>query len=438
MSTTLKDLANVLDTDDAHHWSRMNLVAMFPAEAVADPEGMVLANRASKVEWLRNVLILAPLLITWVGIAFATARYGELLEESPEMARRPFIQLWQQGFQNGSTRFSTIGFLDVAAIVVVIVLSVWLGHLRRRVEVDVAARETIVWNRLQSCLAETSVYLARVSFDSPLRMNEALTKAAVSLQGISAEIMRSSSSVISLMVAASETVYQFDRGHDEMGKSTKEFAAHAAQMEQAVTALSSGLSSLNSRSEEALNQTKALVGTQRDLVDKMKSSLDHTSTTSEALSDATSNAAGLIDRLRVEREAQASASEALARTADQFTASAETLAAVLAKAQEAADAARNAGSGFGTAAEEIARAIGEVNRVTSSVEVALGATVESLPGRLEIVASQVETSLRSMTAELRTATKSLDRAANALVSGAGQSQPGKSRSRQSWLPWRRG
>lgn len=49
-------------------------------------------------EFLRNVLVLLPLAVTWWGISIATRGYEEQVAAEPEQASQAFIYLWQTGF----------------------------------------------------------------------------------------------------------------------------------------------------------------------------------------------------------------------------------------------------------------------------------------------------------------------------------------------------
>lgn len=394
---------------------------------------------------VRNVLILVPLLITWMGIAIATSRYGELLSESPEAGRQPFIQLWQEGFNGGSIRFSTIGYLDVVAIIFVIGLSIWLGRLRRQLDVKIARREESVWGRLQLALVDATVHLARVSFDSPLRFNEALTQSAEGMKAASHQIRASTASVTSLMNSASETMSQYEQGHAEVSRSVTAMAQNTAAISQAVNGLSIAFRSLESKLEESIDQTRALVTGSSDLAEKLADALDASVTSGEQLTRATSDAAAIVARLKAERAAQGSVSDALNATSKELVSGAASLSSVLTEAERASSAAGTAGMELRTATNEFAGALAEIHRVAQSVESALGEGVQSLPARLEMVGEGLDrlasqTTVESdaarqalaelaatITSELRGATASLNEAAVALAAAAGRSPDHKTR-----------
>lgn len=83
------------------------------------------------LEVARNVLVFAPIAVTWYGLATATDAYAKLLAQQPDLMGRPFLLLWQETFHGvgGVLSFSTIASIDAALIGLLIVLSLVI-HVR--------------------------------------------------------------------------------------------------------------------------------------------------------------------------------------------------------------------------------------------------------------------------------------------------------------------
>jgi hypothetical protein len=83
------------------------------------------------LEVARNVLVFAPIAVTWFGLSTATSAYATLLAARPEFADRPFLLLWEHGFYGvGNTIvFSLLAAIDAALIGLLIVLSLAI-HVR--------------------------------------------------------------------------------------------------------------------------------------------------------------------------------------------------------------------------------------------------------------------------------------------------------------------
>ena len=104
-----------------------------------DPRGLaeLLAGKHSRLwailEVIRNVLVFAPIAVTWFGLSIAASSYAQLLGERPELVSRPFLLLWQEGFAGRlALNFSTLAITDASLIGVLIVLSLAL-HIRSEV-----------------------------------------------------------------------------------------------------------------------------------------------------------------------------------------------------------------------------------------------------------------------------------------------------------------
>src|SRR5947208_14442238 len=115
------------------------------ADAV-DPRAIaeVLTSKRSWIwgifEVARNVLVFAPIAVTWFGLSRATDAYATELAAKPDLASKPFLLLWEQGFGGapGVLTFSTVAIIDASLIALLIILSLMI-HVRADVR-DVATR----------------------------------------------------------------------------------------------------------------------------------------------------------------------------------------------------------------------------------------------------------------------------------------------------------
>jgi ABC-type amino acid transport system permease subunit len=148
------------------------------AEAI-DPHGLaelLVVSRAAIwgfIEVARNVLVFAPIAVTWFGLSTATEAYATLMSQRPDLVTRPFLLLWQEGFDGvgGTMRFSTLAIVDASLIGLLIVLSL-LIHFRIDVR-DVALRTRVLLkeSEIRGLLAHT---LALSSDDADLPASAAL------------------------------------------------------------------------------------------------------------------------------------------------------------------------------------------------------------------------------------------------------------------------
>lgn len=114
-----------------------------------DPRGLaeLLAGAHSRLwailEVIRNVLVFAPIAVTWMGLSIAAGAYADMLAQRPDLVSQPFLLLWQTGFGGRVVlNFSTLAAIDASLIGILIALSFAL-HTRSELR-DVAFRTDVL------------------------------------------------------------------------------------------------------------------------------------------------------------------------------------------------------------------------------------------------------------------------------------------------------
>lgn len=128
-----------------------------------DPRGLaeLLASKHSRLwavlEVIRNVLVFAPIAVTWFGLSIAATAYAELLTARPDLVSRPFLLLWQEGFDGRlGLNFSTLAITDASLIGVLIVLSLAL-HVRSEIrDAQVRTRALLKESEIRALLGHVS------------------------------------------------------------------------------------------------------------------------------------------------------------------------------------------------------------------------------------------------------------------------------------------
>ena len=120
---------------DPAGWDAVDVLrAIDPAGTVAPIRHQRLwSQRLARLEWLRNMLALAPVLLTWIGLMVAADGYRAAIAADETLVDRPFLLLWQQGFEGHGSWLAdrlTLGrlaLLDAAVIGLMIVIT-WSIH----------------------------------------------------------------------------------------------------------------------------------------------------------------------------------------------------------------------------------------------------------------------------------------------------------------------
>jgi hypothetical protein len=165
----------------ADAWAVSNIRQLIDPEAIVEryksqhkTEGIIAA-----VEWTRNTLIFAPLLVTWFYISRAVAAYSALIHNEPDQIKQPFLYLWQGGFGQQLPWWQTLSWLaliDFTLLFVVLALTMAVYSLsslikmRREQEAD-NLREALV-----HALAGASLQLATRNWKQPTNVFDDLKK----------------------------------------------------------------------------------------------------------------------------------------------------------------------------------------------------------------------------------------------------------------------
>lgn len=132
-------------------------------------------------ESLLGVLVFVPLLITWSGLALAAHAYGRLASSNAQQATRPFLQLWESGFDGRLPSWARFGDVAVAAVLFIsmlLLLSTLHSLARHRAqsegEASEADREQWV-GRLAVLFSRAQYVVGEYRSNAPTRLSEALS-----------------------------------------------------------------------------------------------------------------------------------------------------------------------------------------------------------------------------------------------------------------------
>lgn len=178
-AASLRLLADDLATDRATLWADVDLFQMFDEESIVLDRSQRRGRLIAALEHLRMVLVLVPLLFTWLGVYFAVRDYQRLLRLPADQLQvfegQSFMQLWATGFGRDSWwTFDHVAMLDILAIGAVIGVSVAIGVMRRghdRLDGDDRTRRR---SELHSVLRDATLAVAFTAATAPDRFTSNL------------------------------------------------------------------------------------------------------------------------------------------------------------------------------------------------------------------------------------------------------------------------
>jgi chromosome segregation ATPase len=464
---SLLELAGAIDDEDAHIWAKVDLFAAFGEDAVAVPGADRRDSQITFWEWARNILVLLPLLFTWSGVALASHQYGRLTELAGsadgdsrirEVATRPFIALWEQGFDNipglsddiwrslaGWFDLTMVALLDLAAILLVIVASIRVGYLRRNREVTLENRFQQVWNQLRETLTHASYHLSKRAFDTPLRVTEELGKATAQLSSITNHVLDAEERAKNRLDDITESIMTFNAGlaaheevvaglnvtarslsdnlrgaRDDIAQIGETFADAAAQERVLVDQLGETTRQLETTTVESLRQASQIASATSELVSALAAERGDHSAVSESLAGSATALRNSADEVRRQWEQLGDnrvdlsgdlqalqgilgqAGEQMQQVADHVNIAYQLFPELQQTNRELADSFRSSTQALNDSARNI----------TTSTSDALGSFLVAATGQLD---EQVEAATQQVTASLAEAAASLRSAAEGML-----------------------
>jgi methyl-accepting chemotaxis protein len=139
VSSQLERLAKTLNVEngeqlDVDKWSSVDLYRLIDPRAVR--ERLLMSRSKGSVirilEIIRNVILLAPVMVTWFGITTAVDGYYALIKQDPKLSQTPFLYLWQDGFNGTSITLGTLGLINFALLVIIIVITIIIALFGNR------------------------------------------------------------------------------------------------------------------------------------------------------------------------------------------------------------------------------------------------------------------------------------------------------------------
>ncbi|WP_051856674.1 hypothetical protein [Streptomyces sp. NRRL B-1347] len=301
-------------------WSELDLVhAYVRPESVTAPGTRPSARRDGLLEAALGALVFVPLLVTWFGLREAVHAYGELSKVDRKEATRPFLQLWQSGFDGHLSplgRFENVALMAVVLIALLVLLSVVHARVRTRAEREEDAQEA----ERERLLAELASVLTRVQMllvpqrsASPKQFTSELTKAAQEMRSLAAEADKNHKALVAATGSVTDATTSLQEAAGQLTAEVPKLGAAADRIETAVREGQRAAALTGSANAAAARQLgdqvktvganvetslRSLVTAQQDLVTKTESVAQATEQACAALVTSTGRTNDAVDGMR--------------------------------------------------------------------------------------------------------------------------------------------
>ena len=248
-----------------------------------------LRERSRNLEWFRNILILAPLLLTWLAIFFAANNYRDVLNNPPTAQQlESFFVLWQRGFpgHGGITiGLSEVAFGDCVLIGFVVGITGYVLWADRKADTLQTEATTRLRRELTSVMAGVAVHFAEVPSEETdeiakifgKSIEQLTTGLEVSVNKLVANVKTELYSVKALTQTTRDTystqiaeVSAMSKANKNMADGLTKFATQlgtaTASLNQAATQVSTAVTSVSGQMGQFQTRIQSLETTQTSLV----------------------------------------------------------------------------------------------------------------------------------------------------------------------------
>ena len=185
-------------------WASMNPVEYLPQPEIT--QGIAVARWARLLTLVRNVLVFAPVALTWAAVGQATTAFSEYVKENGADVVN-FLDFWQNGYGvlGEEWRIANVAFLDFVIILIVIILTLIASVFGKRATEAQASFEQQIERERVGLAVEINSYL----FDKQKATNVTMN---ASLAGAIAKLLNATDALEDVAKNLAKTTKKVDRG----------------------------------------------------------------------------------------------------------------------------------------------------------------------------------------------------------------------------------
>jgi len=151
-------VAALRENKNLHVWATFDPVDYLPIPMLAN--GSKLARRVRAITVLRNVLVFAPVALTWIAVGEATKGFQEYIQTNTTGVAN-FLDFWQNGYDilPPEFRISEVALVDAIIILTVIALTLFASILGGKAEKQSSGGEAFADRERTAIAIEIGLYM---------------------------------------------------------------------------------------------------------------------------------------------------------------------------------------------------------------------------------------------------------------------------------------
>ena len=185
-------------------WASMNPVDYLPHPEIT--EGISVARWARLLTLIRNVLVFAPVALTWAAVGQATTAFSVYVKENGADVVN-FLDFWQNGYGvlGSEWKIANVARLDFLIILIVIILTLIASVFGKRATDEQAAFDQQIERERIGLAVEITTFLHDKQKATNVTMN-------ASLAGAIAKLLNATDALEDVAKNLAKTVKKVDRG----------------------------------------------------------------------------------------------------------------------------------------------------------------------------------------------------------------------------------
>lgn len=416
----LADLGQSLEGEEARlRWADVDMRQAFNTEKIAlayavRRSGGYVPRIVDRVDKIRNVMVLLPILLTWFALFEASRNYRHYIEANPDAVGKPFLLLWEQGFGGTasilSPRFSSVALLDAFIILVIIVLTFYSHGRRDEREEEIQKTANLFQTELDNILAEATVALAPDRAGRPAMLARSVERLASRFDNASQELLvrlkAEHDRLASIANRREKEIADFGVFASSMRSGAEESHRLLLDLRQVSTGLQQTLEDLTSEIAASGDQNRSLQNSVANLERLMATDAQREAAMTRHLADAASALSEAADRSIASAETASQAGRVATEAVQSIAEIAQTLARSQSNLDQALADQTDANAKLADALRSGAGGVSASSRLLADVSMALGELREEF-NRIGQLAQEQTITLSRLLSEQTTMASSL-------------------------------
>lgn len=318
------------------------------------------------LDWVRNLLIFAPVALTWLGISKAVEAYSLYIAAAKsdphidsahlaQIVQTPFLYLWQQGFDGylaSAFTLSSLALTDFALLAAMLLLTGFVNfrtHLRSSQKEQEAE---MIQEELSDALADAALCLTTTYSQQPTnvadlsrKLLDELAKERQRLDDLStrrekelADLKSFTDALLPISQNMLNGASHIQQSSDNLTNTLQNLTAPLRQLVSDIQGMLNSIAQAIQLQRETSESVKQLVSDQKSWGNDLEEAMDELSIATRSLNQLpasinqwTGQLSGLVNQLTVEHQAQTTVSQ---MTADASSGLQEALKAIHQTANE--------------------------------------------------------------------------------------------------------